>query len=60
MSRCPVKTFEGRLVKEGVLASEKVEQMASELDKEIHEAVVFAQKSPFPSAEKVGEGVYFE
>ena len=60
MSRCPIKTFEGRLLKEGMLTSAAIEQLASDLHKEISEAVLFAQKSPFPSAFTVGEGVYSE
>ena len=60
MSRCPIKTFESRLLKEKILTASTVEQFSAALKKEVDEAVVFAQKSPFPAPEKVGEGVYFE
>lgn len=60
MSRCPIKTFESRLLKEGILTPAKIAEWTAELEKEINDAVSFAQQSPFPSAETVGEGVYAE
>ena len=60
MARCPIKTFEDSLLKEGVLSSEKIKMLNEELKKEIEEAVVFAQKSAFPPVGELGKWVYSE
>jgi len=60
MARCPLKNFEEHLLKEGILSSENIERLNRELRVDIEEAVVFAQKSAFPSVEDLGKWVYSE
>lgn len=60
MARCPIKTFEEALLKEGVLSHETIQKLERELKEEIEEAVDFAQKSALPSVEELDKWVYAE
>lgn len=56
--RCPIERFKVRLLKDGVLCNQDVEEMRCEIEAEIEEAVVFARESPFPEDQLLLEHVY--
>ena len=56
--RCPIKRFRTKLLEEGVLGEEDFERIELEVQKEIEEAIRFAESSPFPNPEDALEGLY--
>lgn len=56
--RCPVKDFEGLLIKKGVLSKESAEKIGQEISKEIDEAFDFARKSPLPDKRELLKYLY--
>ena len=58
MARCPVQSFEKKLAGEGILSKETVQEIATDIQREINEAVAFAQRSPFPPIEELEKSVY--
>jgi pyruvate dehydrogenase E1 component alpha subunit len=47
--RCPVERLKEYMFKEGLITGQDIENMASKLNKESEEAVLFAKQSPFPA-----------
>ena len=58
VNNCPIKRFEGFLLKEGFLSIRDKERIHSEVEKEIMEAVRFAEESPYPDTKGIYEGVF--
>lgn len=58
MERCPVKTLESQLLKDGHLTLTEIQQIALSLSREIEEAVAFAKTSPSPEKGDLRDGVY--
>lgn len=56
--KCPIKRFSARLIAEGVLTPEAVDQMEAKVHEEIQAALEFAEASPEPRVEDILEGVY--
>ena len=56
--RCPVERLKERLLGEGILSPQDIEDMIHNLEVEIEEAVVFARESPFPEEQHLLEHVY--
>jgi len=56
----PIVRFERLLVDEGVLTEAKIEEMQRECVEIIDDAVDWAEKQPYPSAEDLTKDVYFE
>ncbi len=56
--KCPIKRFEEKLLKMGVLSEEKIKEIEDMIAKEIEEAVRFAEESPYPEPEEALEDVY--
>ncbi|MEE9324233.1 MAG: pyruvate dehydrogenase (acetyl-transferring) E1 component subunit alpha [Dehalococcoidia bacterium] len=56
--RDPIPLFKKRLLAEAVVSEEEMALLQKEVDREVEEAVEFAEKSPFPSLESVYEDVY--
>ncbi len=56
--KCPIKRFEEKLLKMGVLNEEKIKEIEDMIAKEIDEAVKFAEESPYPEPEEALEDVY--
>ncbi len=56
--KCPIKRFEEKLLKMGVLNEEKIKEIEDMIAKEIEEAVKFAEESPYPEPEEALEDVY--
>jgi len=46
--RCPIERLQERLLKEGVLCNQDIEDMMRSMEVEMEEAVAFAKESPFP------------
>ena len=53
----PVANFKGRLLKEKIITEREIEEIESEVDKKIKDAVAFAEKSPEPKLEEFLEEV---
>lgn len=58
MKKCPIKRFEERLYKEGILDDAKKAAITKKVDAEIEEAIEFAKQSPFPPVEDMYKNVY--
>ena len=56
----PVARFQGRLLQEGVLTEEMVQEIDEKISKEIDEAIEFGKNSPMPDPNKLSEFVYAE
>jgi pyruvate dehydrogenase E1 component alpha subunit len=56
--RDPLTTFPARLVDEGVLSAEEVEQLDEQAVKTVDEAVEFADRSPFPDLASLYDDIY--
>ena len=56
--RDPIATFPKRLVEEGVLSEDDVEQLDEEAMKAVDEAVEFADNSPFPDLASLYDDIY--
>jgi len=54
----PVPRFRGRLIEEGVLTSERADEIAAEVKQEMQEAVDFGLESEYPSTDTALEYVY--
>jgi pyruvate dehydrogenase E1 component alpha subunit len=56
----PVETYRDQLMEEGVLCEEEYEEITSDIDAAVEEAVEFARDSPLPEPHEAYEGVYAE
>lgn len=56
--RCPVKSFEQRLLGEGSLSEEDIKAMTKELESEMQAATAYAKESPFLEKEMLAQHVY--
>jgi len=56
--RCPINTFQARLLEENIIIKETIENMEKEVEQEIDLAVRFAEESPFPVAEDLESDIY--
>ncbi|MFH1903540.1 MAG: thiamine pyrophosphate-dependent dehydrogenase E1 component subunit alpha [Candidatus Omnitrophota bacterium] len=56
--RCPVEKLKKHLVKESIFNAHDIEAMSEKVQKEIGEAVAFAQKSPFPEESRLMKNIY--
>jgi pyruvate dehydrogenase E1 component alpha subunit len=54
----PIKTFRDRLLAEGAIAEEEVEQMRERVERRVTEAVEFADASPEPPLESLYDNLY--
>ncbi len=58
--KCPLATFEQRLIEKNILTEAAKKQMAAEITREIDEAVAFAEQSPYPDASELAEHIWAE
>ena len=58
--RCPIKGFQNKLIREGILTQEDVAKIEREIKDEIEKALVFAQNSLLPEFADSLKGVYTE
>jgi TPP-dependent pyruvate/acetoin dehydrogenase alpha subunit len=56
--RCPVESFEKKLLASGVLDSSVSKRMRKDIEDEIEEAFAFAKSSPFPEVGTMYENIY--
>lgn len=57
-ARCPIKSFEARLLAEAVVAQTELDQIEAEVKAVIEDATAFALNSPLPDPATVTEHVY--
>lgn len=55
---CPIEMLRGRLLTDGILHKQDIEDMVSRVESEIEDAVAFAKESPFPPERCLLEDVY--
>ncbi len=53
-----IKMFEAKLVADGTMTQEEVDQLEAEMTKELDEAYKFAEESPYPDPEEAFTDVY--
>jgi pyruvate dehydrogenase E1 component alpha subunit len=58
--RDPVNLLRGKLIEMDVLTDDKAQEIEAEIDKQMDDAVKFAQDSPSPTAEDLMTDVYSE
>jgi len=56
--RCPIKRYADFLIEHKILSKEEIKTIEDEVDREIEEAVEFADKSPWPKPEEALEDVF--
>ena len=56
--KCPVANFEKQLFEKKVLTEAQKTQIVAEINKEINEAVEFAEQRPYPDASELAEHVW--
>lgn len=58
MLRCPLLTLRNRMIRDGLVTDEDLDDMAQDVAAEIEEAVRFAKESPFPERDLLLEHIY--
>jgi TPP-dependent pyruvate/acetoin dehydrogenase alpha subunit len=53
MKRCPIKTFEEFLFKQGILSKSENTRINTDIEKETEEALAFAKESPYPDPDEL-------
>ncbi len=56
--RCPIENLKKNLLRDDILCNQDIEDMASELEAEIEDAIIFAKESPFPEEQHLLEHIY--
>ncbi len=56
--RCPIDMLKERLLSDGIFCNQDIDDMVSDLEAEIAEAVVFAKESAFPEKQLLLEHIY--
>ena len=54
----PIERFRTRILLDGVLAQDDIDEIERTLDREFEEALEFAENSPFPKPEEALQDVY--
>ena len=58
--RCPIQRFRSYSIKCGLMTEERCDEINSDVNRELDDAVEFARNSPFPEPEEALEDVYTE
>lgn len=58
--RCPISILESYMINEGLLDKEEISKMNECLDREINEAMKYAQESSYPDASSAHENIFAE
>ena len=53
-----IDSFESRLIQLGVMTQKKIDSVRAKIDKEIEEAIKFAEDSPYPDPKDLLDNVY--
>jgi TPP-dependent pyruvate/acetoin dehydrogenase alpha subunit len=56
--RCPVESYEGRLIQEGTINQQEITKFKQKIQTEIDEAIIFAKDSPFPKVDEIYSNIY--
>ena len=56
----PVLLYEKKLIAEGLITSNTIDKIDKSIEKDVEQAFVFAEESPFPDSKEANEHVYFE
>jgi pyruvate dehydrogenase E1 component alpha subunit len=56
--RCPIKRFQSKLMKKNILTPSLVNQINHQIDREIEEAVEFAEQSPYPEPQEALDDLF--
>jgi len=59
MRRCPINRYEDFLLNKNLMSQPEMTEIADHLEKEIEEAVIFGQNSPFPGRNELLDDLYF-
>lgn len=57
-ARCPLESFEQKLLQQGTLSEARITSIRQEVLAEVEEAVRFAEESPFPNVQSIEEDIY--
>jgi len=60
VQKCPVERFRKKLLDEGILDENSIDRIEKDVQKEIEEAIQFAENSPFPDPQDALTGLYAE
>ena len=55
---CPIKKFEEFLVKQNLLSESEMKEICNNAEREVEEAVKFAEESPYPDPSEVLDDVF--
>jgi pyruvate dehydrogenase E1 component alpha subunit len=58
LAKDPIMRFEEKLMEMGILTQKQIEAMIPDIEKEMEEAVAFAEQSPFPDPSELMTDVY--
>lgn len=56
--KCPLDTYEKKLIKERIINKDKIREIKSKIESEFEEAAAFAKNSPLPAADDTFTQVY--
>jgi pyruvate dehydrogenase E1 component alpha subunit len=60
MKRCPLKLFENKVLKKGLVNASTINNLKKQIREEVDEAAYFGKRSPFPGREQAYKDVYKE
>ncbi|WP_092225988.1 thiamine pyrophosphate-dependent enzyme [Desulforhopalus singaporensis] len=58
IEKCPIAQFKGYLIENNIITQEKIDQLEKEIQRELLEAVAFAEDSPAPKPEDALAGLF--
>jgi len=58
LKKCPIEKYQKVLLNENIMSESEMTQISEQLDKEIEEAVIFGQQSPFPDKDELFDDLY--
>jgi len=58
VKKCPVRRFERKLMREGIVKKAQVDRITREIDGEVHDAYLFGKRSPDPGVNELLEDVW--
>ena len=58
VSKCPVRRFERKLIRQGIVKKAQVDRITREIDGEVHDAYLFGKRSPDPGVNELTEDVW--
>lgn len=56
--KCPIKSFQAKLMEQGILSERKVKSIYENVEKELEQAIAFARESPFPEPKAAYKDIF--